>query len=170
MRTVLTFLLLGALLPGMAAAQGEIMAGVRRSSLARGVDGSDRRGGRRLAQPRPEGRWVDRRVGRQRRRPVQCARAEYGLRGGGGGLEWHSLGLKADGSIVAWGNNAWPVRCARAECGLRGGGGGATGHSLGLKADGSIVAWGTTAGQCDVPAPNADFVARGGGWIVTAWA
>jgi hypothetical protein len=37
-------------------------------------------------------------------------------------------------------------------------------HSLGLKADGSIVAWGrNTYGQCDVPAPNADFIALAAG-------
>jgi hypothetical protein len=37
-------------------------------------------------------------------------------------------------------------------------------HSLGLKSDGTIVAWGrNNDGQCDVPAPNADFVALAGG-------
>ncbi|MHC4384437.1 MAG: hypothetical protein ACYTGD_16655, partial [Planctomycetota bacterium] len=37
-------------------------------------------------------------------------------------------------------------------------------HSLGLKADGSIVCWGDAMdGQCDVPEPNADFVAIGTG-------
>ena len=37
-------------------------------------------------------------------------------------------------------------------------------HSLGLKSDGTIVAWGyNDQGQCDVPAPNADFVAVAGG-------
>ena len=37
-------------------------------------------------------------------------------------------------------------------------------HSLGLKPDGAIVAWGgNDDGQCDVPAPNTDFVAVAGG-------
>ena len=37
-------------------------------------------------------------------------------------------------------------------------------HSLGLKSDSMIVAWGNNdVGQCDVPAPNADFVAVAGG-------
>jgi hypothetical protein len=35
---------------------------------------------------------------------------------------------------------------------------------VGLKADGSIVAWGfNVLGQCDVPPPNADFVALAAG-------
>jgi hypothetical protein len=41
---------------------------------------------------------------------------------------------------------------------------GGGGHSLGLKADGTVVAWGSNGGgQCNVPAPNADFVAVAGG-------
>jgi hypothetical protein len=37
-------------------------------------------------------------------------------------------------------------------------------HSLGLKSDGTIVAWEANGyGQCDVPEPNADFVAVGAG-------
>ncbi|MHC4066106.1 MAG: fibronectin type III domain-containing protein, partial [Planctomycetota bacterium] len=81
------------------------------------------------------------------------------------GGEEHSLGLKADGSIVAWGWNAW------GQCGaptpntdfvaVAAG----YGHSLGLKADGSIVAWGNNlSGQCNVPAPNTDFVAVAAIW------
>jgi hypothetical protein len=82
----------------------------------------------------------------------------------GGG--YHSLGLKADGRIVAWGwnhdgqcdvpnPNAGFVAVAAGEF-----------HSLGLQADGSIVAWGYNDwGQCNVPAPNQDFVAVAGGFV-----
>ncbi len=76
----------------------------------------------------------------------------------------HSLALRLDGSIAAWGSNysdklnvpspnADFVAIAAGDY-----------HSLGLKADGSILAWGINwDGQCDVPAPNADFVAVAAG-------
>ena len=76
----------------------------------------------------------------------------------------HCLGLKPDGSIVAWGGNA------SGECNVPSSNRGfvamAAGgyHSLGLKADGSIVAWGDPGadqdcGQTNVPCPNEGFVA-----------
>ena len=76
----------------------------------------------------------------------------------------HGLGLKSDGTIVAWGINDFGqcevptpnedfIAVAAGQW-----------HSLGLKTDGTIVAWGDNIfGQCDVPAPNADFVAVSGG-------
>jgi alpha-tubulin suppressor-like RCC1 family protein len=81
----------------------------------------------------------------------------------------HSLGLKKDGSIVAWGDNndglcnvpapnSGFVAVAAAEL-----------HNLGLKEDGSIVGWGRNdhvgnyCGQCDVPAPNTGFVSIAAG-------
>ncbi len=73
--------------------------------------------------------------------------------------EFHGLGLKADGSIVAWGRNAY------GECTVPSPNAGfvaiaAGGHSLGLKADGSIVAWGYNgSGQCAVPDTNSIYVA-----------
>jgi len=81
-----------------------------------------------------------------------------------GGAE-HSLGLKSDGTIVAWGIN-WNGQCNVPEpnadfIAISSGGY----HSLGLKSDGTIVAWGRNDvyGQCNVPAPNADFTAVAGG-------
>ena len=68
--------------------------------------------------------------------------------------EAHSLGLKSDGSIVAWGDND------DGQCDVPSPNKGfvaiAAGdyHSLGLKSDGSIVAWGYNRyGQCNVPYP-----------------
>jgi hypothetical protein len=71
----------------------------------------------------------------------------------------HSLGLKSNGMIVAWGYNGYGqcdvplpnvdfVAVAAGEL-----------HSLGLRSDGTVVAWGRDdEGQCGVPLPNADFV------------
>jgi len=76
----------------------------------------------------------------------------------------HSLGLRADGSIVAWGDNT----CGQCEVPVPNAGFAAiaagSSHSLGLKADGSIAAWGdNSCGQCSVPLPNSGFVAIAAG-------
>ena len=76
----------------------------------------------------------------------------------------HGLGLKADGSVVAWGDNEGgqcnlPVPNTDFTAVAAG-----RSHSLGLKADGSIVAWGSNFyGQCGVPSPNTDFTAVAAG-------
>lgn len=88
----------------------------------------------------------------------------------------HSLGLKADGSVVAWGNNDWgqcdvPQPNAGFVAVAASGtwewswdGVSYSSHSLGLKSDGSIAAWGNNdRGQCDVPEPNTGFVAVAAG-------
>jgi alpha-tubulin suppressor-like RCC1 family protein len=76
----------------------------------------------------------------------------------------HSLGLKQDGSIVAWGYNAY------GQCNIPSPNSGfiaiAAGgyHSLGLKQDGSIVAGGYNIyGECNVPSPNSGFIAISAG-------
>ncbi|MBI1825682.1 MAG: hypothetical protein HY287_08815 [Planctomycetes bacterium] len=77
--------------------------------------------------------------------------------------DFHSLGLKADGSIVAWGTdlgygtldiplpNTGFIAIAVDDV-----------HNLGLKADGSIMAWGSDPGNygvLDIPVPNSGFSA-----------
>ena len=79
--------------------------------------------------------------------------------------DYHSLGLKADGSIVAWGYNGYgQCNVPAPNTGFTAVAAGSS-HSLGLKADGSIVAWGYNHyGQCNVPAPNSGFIALAAGW------
>jgi len=80
----------------------------------------------------------------------------------------HCLGLKPDGSVVAWGNNENGA-CIVPEPNtdfVAISAGGASGpevyfqHSLGLKSDRSIVAWGSNT---TVPSDNADFIAVSAG-------
>jgi alpha-tubulin suppressor-like RCC1 family protein len=76
----------------------------------------------------------------------------------------HSLALKQDGSIVAFGQNFYgqcniPLIDSNfidISAGWY--------HSLALKQDGSIVAWGRNDyGQCNVPEPNSGFIAVAAG-------
>ena len=76
----------------------------------------------------------------------------------------HSLGLRSDYSIVAWGSDDFN------QCTVTSPASGfisiATGfyHSLGLRTDSSIAVFGQDDhGQCVVPEPNTDFVAVAGG-------
>jgi alpha-tubulin suppressor-like RCC1 family protein len=80
----------------------------------------------------------------------------------GGGQ--HSLGLKADGSIVAWGANYYGLGAVpppnsgfvAVAAGML--------HSLAVKTDGTVIAWGNNNyDQCEIPSPNVRFVDVAGG-------
>lgn len=75
--------------------------------------------------------------------------------------EWHSIALKADGTVVAWGADLGvPSDLSNvvviAAAGF---------HNLALKADGTVTAWGQNGfGQTNVPAGLSNVVAITGGW------
>ena len=76
----------------------------------------------------------------------------------------HSLAIKEDGTVVAWGSNTSgqcnvPRRLIDVVAIEAGGS-----HSLALKEDGTVVAWGWNKyHQCDVPSGLKDVVAIAGG-------
>jgi hypothetical protein len=79
-------------------------------------------------------------------------------------LGFHGLALKADGTVVGWGHNAYGQ--ATPPAGLTGVAAiGARAHdSLALKADGTVVAWGYGVyGQTNVPAGLTGVVAIAAG-------
>jgi hypothetical protein len=79
-----------------------------------------------------------------------------------GGL--HSMAIKEDGSVVAWGDNDWGQTNVPADLGsvtaISAGGS----HSMAIKEDGTVVAWGNNAeGQTNVPASLHHVMAISGG-------
>lgn len=80
----------------------------------------------------------------------------------------HSLGIKKDGTVIAWGRNLYgqcrvPVDLKEVVA-VAGG----TDHSVALKKDGTVVAWGRNQeGQLDVPAGLTNVVAIGAGYAHT---
>jgi alpha-tubulin suppressor-like RCC1 family protein len=81
----------------------------------------------------------------------------------GGGQ--HVLGLKGDGSVIAWGSNnsgqtTVPAAAQSEVAALAAG----TSHSLALKSDGSLVAWGaSSSGQTTIPGGLANITAIAAG-------
>jgi hypothetical protein len=73
-----------------------------------------------------------------------------------GAGEYHSLAVKGDGTVVAWGDNSQdqcnvPLGLTNVVAAA---GGGA--HTVALGADGKVTAWGADwNGQCDIPQPLA---------------
>jgi hypothetical protein len=78
----------------------------------------------------------------------------------------HSLGLKADSTVVGWGYNASgqtdvPAPNTNFVAVAAG-----RDHSLGLKSNGTIMGWGDNSeGQLNVPVPNTNFVAVAAGLV-----
>ncbi|MBN2613763.1 MAG: Ig-like domain-containing protein [Bacteroidales bacterium] len=80
------------------------------------------------------------------------------------GGDLHSLGLKADGTVICWGGNT----CGQCNVTVPNSGFVAVAaggyHSVGLKSDGSVICWGNnTCHQCEVPLSNTGFVAVSAG-------
>ena len=79
---------------------------------------------------------------------------------------YHSMGLRADGTIEAWGE------CDDSQCDVPSPNAGFTAiaagdsFSMGLRADGSIAVWGNNEyGQHEVPQPNTGYVAIAAGLV-----
>jgi hypothetical protein len=91
----------------------------------------------------------------------------------------HSIGLRPDGTVVGWGNNAFgqcmpPIGLEDVVQVAAGGwyswpGLDLRGHSAALRSDGTVVAWGNNQyGQCDVPLNLRSVIQVACGWAHTA--
>ncbi len=80
--------------------------------------------------------------------------------------QYHSLGLRADGSVACWGDySLGQAQVPAPNSGFIAVAAGGT-HSLGLKANGSLLGWGANAkGQCNSPAPNSGFTSAWAGQL-----
>jgi hypothetical protein len=66
--------------------------------------------------------------------------------------EYHSLAVRADGTVVAWGDNSEGQSSVPPDLAAVAATAGGGGHTVALAADGSLVAWGADwNGQCDIP-------------------
>ena len=75
----------------------------------------------------------------------------------------HSLAVRSDGTIAAWGSNAYDVCDAPDYNGFVAVSAGRY-HSMGLQSDGSVRCWGDNAeGQCDPPTLDYNFIAISAG-------
>lgn len=75
----------------------------------------------------------------------------------------HSLGLRANGSIAAWGRNSDGQCDVPPGVGFMAAAAGPN-HSLGLTTAGSVLGWGANgSGACTAPEPNSSFIAISAG-------
>jgi Zn-dependent metalloprotease/alpha-tubulin suppressor-like RCC1 family protein len=86
-----------------------------------------------------------------------------------GGI-YHSLALKVDGTVAAWGCTGTIFGQCNVPAGLSGVKtiAAGTGHSLAVKADGKVVAWGCSGfgyGQCTPPVGLTGVISVAGGYV-----
>jgi len=75
------------------------------------------------------------------------------------GGQYHSLALRADGTVAAWGGMVMPAGLSNVMAVAAG-----YGHDLAVRADGTMAAWGDNSyGQASVPAGLSNVVALAGG-------
>ena len=109
--------------------------------------------------------WLSDRLGRRRNGAVggACRLNEWG-----GRRRWlvHSLVLKSDGTVVAWGYDNDGETDIPADLTNVVAIGAGLAHNLALKSDGTVAAWGyDNDGETDVPAGLTNVVAvAAGGW------